>query len=129
MLKDPLSFASVTNSIAKSLAKMDFTDPRFASEMYGRLVEIINDFESTLPETMQAAGRLVSFGNVTFCIDDIGYWNPDVIVFFGTLPDGSSVELVQHTSQLNLLLTAVERLDRSKPRRKIGFSHESQEAE
>ncbi len=46
-------------------------------------------------------------------IHDVGYWNPD----------GAKVELLQHTSQLNLLLVAVPRMDDlSKPRRKIGFA-------
>lgn len=35
----------------------------------------------------------------------------------------AKVELLQHTSQLNLLLVAVPRMDDlSKPRRKIGFA-------
>lgn len=101
-------------------------DHKLADWMHERLVKTINDFEEDLPENMQAGGRLVSFNNITFSIDDIGYWNPDIIKFYGTLPDGSSVELVQHTSQLNVLLVAVERQDTSKPRRKIGFASDSQ---
>ena len=97
---------------------------------YERLVNIINDFEKNLPENMQAGGRLVSFNGEIFSIEDIGYWGPDIIVFYGELPNGSKVQLVQHTSQLNLLLVAVQRKDDlSNPRRKIGFEHHSQESE
>ena len=94
-----------------------------ASDMYQRIVALINNFEADLPDTLQAGGRLVSAGDITFSIQDIGYWDPNLIVFYGELSDGSSVELVQHISQLNLLLVAVPRHDDPKtPRRIIGFT-------
>lgn len=94
-----------------------------ASDMYQRIVALINNFEADLPENLQAGGRLVSAGDITFSIQDIGYWDPNLIVFYGELSDGSSVELVQHISQLNLLLVAVPRHDDPEmPRRVIGFT-------
>ncbi|WP_294151755.1 DUF6173 family protein [uncultured Selenomonas sp.] len=106
-------------------------DARLASWMYERVVRHINRFESTLPDDMQAGGRFVSSSNgYTFNIDDVSYWNPDMIIFSGTGPDGEKVRLLQHTSQLNLLLVAVPRKDDlSKPRRKIGFQSPENEKE
>lgn len=101
--------------------------PYMASDMYQRIVALINNFESDLPDTMQAGGRLVSAGDITFSIQDIGYWDPNMIVFYGELSDGSAVELVQHLSQLNLLLVAVPRQDDiQKPRRVIGFTQKAE---
>lgn len=102
-------------------------DPHLAKWMYKRIVESIKEFEKSIPETMQAGGRFVSSPTgASFSIDDVDYWNPDMIRFYGTLPDGAKVQLLQHTSQLNLLLVAVPRRDDlSKPRRKIGFSAEA----
>ena len=89
--------------------------PYMASDMYQRIVALINNFESELPDTMQAGGRLVSAGDITFSIQDIGYWDPNMI------------ELVQHLSQLNLLLVAVPRQDDiQKPRRVIGFTQKAE---
>ena len=97
--------------------------PYLASDMYNRIVALINKFESDLPEDLQAGGRLVSAGNITFSIQDVGFWDPNMIVFYGELSDGSKVVLVQHLSQLNLLLVAVKRTDDiEKPRRVIGFN-------
>ena len=80
-----------------------------------------------VPDDMQAGGRLVSAGDITFSIQDIGYWDPNMIVFYGELSDGSAVELVQHISQLNLLLVAVPRHDDiEKPRRIIGFNRKNE---
>ena len=101
--------------------------PYLASDMYQRIVALINNFESELPDTMQAGGRLVSAGDITFSIQDIGYWDPNMIVFYGELSDGSAVELVQHLPQLNLLLVAVPRQDDiQKPRRVIGFTQKAE---
>ena len=91
-----------------------------AGWMYKRLVDTINDFEKNLSNDFQAGGRLISSQDIVFSIDNIGYWGPDMIIFYGTLSNGSQVELIQHISQLNLLLVAVPRTDdTSKPRRKI----------
>lgn len=96
--------------------------PYLASDMYKRVVTLINKFEEDLPDDLQAGGRLVSAGNITFSIQDVGYWDPNMIVFYGELEDGSRVELVQHLSQLNLLLVAVKRSNPEEPRRIIGFT-------
>ena len=103
-------------------------DSRLASWMYERIVSLIDEFEASIPDNMQAGGRFVSSAaGYTFSIDDVDSWNPDLIMFYGTGPDGAKVQLLQHTSQLNLLLVAVPRTDDlSKPRRKIGF-HPKQE--
>lgn len=112
----------------------DFEDIRTAPLAEGvckRIVKEIIDFEAKLPEEYQAGGRLVSFAGLeAFSIIDIKYSNPNLLIFYGELPDGSKVRLVQHQSQLNLMLLAVRRPEPEidKPRRKIGFSiEESQE--
>ena len=81
--------------------------PYRASDMYKRVVTLINKFEEDLPDDLQAGGRLVSAGNITFSIQDVGYWDPN---------------MVQHLSQLNLLLVAVKRSNPEEPRRVIGFT-------
>ena len=93
------------------------TDAKLASNMQKRIVTSINDFEKNMPEHLITGGRMVSFHDTTFSIEDVGYRNPDVIIFFGKLSDGSEVQLIQHTSQLNLFLQAVPRLDIASPRR------------
>ncbi|MGM9519513.1 MAG: DUF6173 family protein [Phascolarctobacterium sp.] len=85
------------------------------------VVSQIISFEKTLPNDLQAGGTLANFGGITFAIEKIGFKNPNIIILYGTLPDGSSVRLIQHTSQLNLLLTAVPRKNPEQPRRPIGF--------
>lgn len=86
------------------------------------IVEQIAKLEKDLPVNMQIGGALANFGNTTFTIDKLEFIDPNIIVFSGSLPDGSTVRLMQNVSQLNLLLYAVARSTPEKPRRKIGFA-------
>ena len=88
--------------------------------MFERLATYIKQFESTLDDEHEIGARLVSFGhNLTFHIEDMGYYGPDMIVFYGRNDSGEPVQLIQHTSQLSVLLVAV-RKQAERPRR-IGF--------
>lgn len=109
----------------------DINDLRTAPMAEGvcrHIIQEIIDFESNLPENMQAGGRLVSFASgEIFSINDIKYKNPNLIIFYGELPDGSRVRMLQHQSQLNIMLMAVPVREPDKPRRQIGFCAESEE--
>ncbi|TBC02108.1 DUF6173 family protein [Rhizobium ruizarguesonis] len=90
-----------------------------ASWMYERIVKSIIDFEEKLDPNLEIGARLVSFASSEIIhIDDVGYWGPDIIKFYGKNADGNPVELMQHMSQLSVLLVAVKPL--AEPRR-IGF--------
>lgn len=100
-------------------------DYNLASEFYTRLVKWINDFEELLDEEHEVGVRLVSFGQtIVFHLDDISYWNPSLIKFIGKTGEGQSVELIQHVTQISVLLMALPRLDPTKPKKKIGFVEE-----
>ena len=101
-----------------------------AEWVYNRIVERIVKFESALPNNMQAGGRLVSSSGIVFSINDVGYYNPNILVFTGDLQTGEHIELLQHISQLSLLLVAVPRKDDvTQPRRMIGFRPEERQPE
>lgn len=97
-------------------------DQNLADEFHRRLISWINDFHRNLDEEHEVGARLVSFGQtVTFHIDDISYWNPSLISFQGKNENGDSVELIQHVSQISILLVALKRENSSQPKRPIGF--------
>ena len=79
--------------------------------MHERLVRSINSFEEDLDQDQEIGARLVNFGSdTTIYIEHVGYWGPDIITFTGTSPDGNRVELLQHISQLSVLLIALEKV-------------------
>jgi hypothetical protein len=121
------------NDIVKGFVKADMpelpkiqtsTDPNLASEFHKRLVEWINDFDKSLDQDHEVGVRLVNFGQVvTFHLRDIGYWNPSLISFSGYTEQGEPVELIQHVSQISILLLKVKRQNTSQPKQSIGFAN------
>lgn len=100
------------------------TDHNLASEFHKRLVEWINDFDKSLDQDHEVGVRLVNFGQaVTFHLRDVGYWNPSLISFSGYTEQGEPVELIQHVSQISILLLKVKRQDPSEPKRPICFAN------
>lgn len=87
---------------------------------YERLVRSINDFEEKLDHNHEVGGRLVNFGaNQTFHIEDLGFWGPDFVKFYGSNTEGQPLELIQHISQVSVLLVSMKK-QKEEPRR-IGF--------
>ncbi|MDQ7096853.1 DUF6173 family protein [Desulfosporosinus sp. PR] len=106
------------------------TNSNLASEFHERLIKIINDFDEKLNQNEEVGVRLVNFGQaVTFSVENIGYWNPSLIRFYGQLEDGTPVELIQHVTQISFLLMALKRKNPDEPKRKIGFCSEAKSEE
>ncbi|MED1478217.1 DUF6173 family protein [Bacillus pseudomycoides] len=104
------------------------SNPNYASEFYKRLVEMINEFDKDLDLEHEVGMRLVSYGQtVQFHIENLGYYNPSLIRFYGSMEDGSRVELIQHVSQISFLLIAVKRLNPEEPKKPIGFNNSDEE--
>ena len=110
--------------VAPETSQPVFPDPQdLASDFHKRLVNLVNDFDATLDNEHEVGARLVSFGQaITFHVHDIGYWNPSLIVFHGQTDDGQPVELIQHVSQISVLLTKLRRKNPKAPKKPIGFS-------
>ncbi|MDU8543646.1 DUF6173 family protein [Pseudomonas syringae group sp. J248-6] len=98
-------------------------DHNHASEFYWRLLDWINTFHRELEDEYEVGGQLVTFGGeVTFSFTDLTYWNPSLIGFYGNKSDGSPVKLIQHVSQINVLLVRQRRARPEEPKRPIGFA-------
>jgi hypothetical protein len=103
-------------SVVESLAE------NLASEFCQRLYDNIRRFDEQLDDAQAVGMRLVAFGQaITFSVSRIGYTNPSLIHFYGQIENGQSVELIQHVSQISFLLTAVPRINPTKPKLPIGF--------
>ena len=88
---------------------------------YEKIMEEIAEYEAKLDNDHEIALRLASFGSSTvMVVTSVGYQNPDMLYFYGFV-NGKDAQLIQHVSQLNFLITSVEREDKTKPARRIGF--------
>lgn len=54
-------------------------------------------------------------------VDSIGYQNPDMLYFYGTI-NGNEAQLIQHVSQLNFLLMALPKIESDTEPKRIGFT-------
>lgn len=88
---------------------------------YERLILYIKDFEEQLDNEHEVAMGFTGTDAGILRIEGMGYFDPDIITFYGTDPSGIRTQLVQHVSQLNVLLRALpKQVDEAAPRR-IGF--------
>ena len=114
--------------MAKELTAMNIgRDYSMADWKYEKLKEQIEEFQENLPDTVDVCIQLASFGqSILMIVDEIGYQNPDLLYFFGTV-NGNEAQLIQHISQLNFLLMAQPKPElQAKPRR-IGFYTEEED--
>ncbi len=99
------------------------TNPNFASEFHKRIAKLIQEFDANLDQEHEVGVKLVNFGQtIVFHLENMGFWNPSLISFKGFTDQGEPVELIQHVSQISILLTKVKCIDISQPKRQIGFA-------
>jgi hypothetical protein len=99
-----------------------------ASEFCKRLSKWIDEFDRTLDAEHEVGVRLVSFGQtVVFHLEGIRCWNPSLILFIGRTDEGHPVELIQHVTQISILLMTLPRRNPGEPKQPIGFLSETSE--
>ena len=81
--------------------------PRSPAEWaYRRIILYIAKFEEELDEGEEMVFTATDGGS-GIRIRGMGHFDPDMVVFYGTTPGGSKVQLIQHVSQLSVMLRAV----------------------
>lgn len=88
---------------------------------YERMILYIQNFEKQLDNEHEVAMGFTGGDAGVLRIEGMGYYDPDIVTFYGSDASGAKTQLVQHVSQLNVLLRALPK-ERSKaaPTR-IGF--------
>lgn len=88
---------------------------------YERLILYIQKFEETLDGEHEVAMGFAGGDAGVLRIEGMGFFDPDIITFYGSDPTGAKTQLVQHVSQLSVMFRAVPKhIDQEKPAR-IGF--------
>ncbi|QIK39891.1 DUF6173 family protein [Pontibrevibacter nitratireducens] len=86
---------------------------------YERIINYIQKFEELLDAEHEVGLGFVGSDSGTLTIQGMGYFAPDIITFYGTDAGGNKRQLIQHVSQLSVMLTAAPRL--KSPAQRIGF--------
>ena len=89
---------------------------------YDRLVIYIQSFEQQLDASQEIAMGFTGSEAGILQIEGMGYYDPDMVTFYGRDESGVKTQLIQHVSQLNVILRAVSRAQPEDPPRRIGFA-------
>lgn len=88
---------------------------------YERLILYIQNFEQTLDNEHEVAMGFAGDSAGVIRIEGMGYYDPDIITFYGTDPAGTKTQLVQHVSQLSVMLRALPKQIEAEAPNRIGF--------
>ena len=88
---------------------------------YERLVLYIKNFEEQLDNEHEVAMGFTGTDAGVMRIEGIGYFDPDIVTFYGSDPAGVKSQLVQHVTQLNVMLRALPKQAPEAAPKRIGF--------
>jgi len=88
---------------------------------YERLILYIQNFEKQLDSRHEVAMGFTGGQAGVLRIEGVGYFDPDIVTFYGTDGDGARTQMIQHVSQLNVMLRALPRPVEAGPAQRIGF--------
>lgn len=88
---------------------------------YERLILYIQNFEKQLDAEQEVAMGFAGDTTGVIRIEGMGYFDPDIITFYGSDPTGAKTQLVQHVSQLSVMLRALPKPDETAQASRIGF--------
>tara|TARA_B100001179_G_scaffold220269_1_gene194603 strand:- start:293 stop:844 length:552 start_codon:yes stop_codon:yes gene_type:complete len=88
---------------------------------YERLILYIKNFEEQLDDSQEIAMGFTGGQMGVLKIEGMGYFDPDIVTFYGSEPGGARTQLIQHVSQLNVMLRALPKPGEAEKPRRIGF--------
>jgi hypothetical protein len=92
-----------------------------ARRSYERMIQYIRNFETQLDSDQEVAMGFAGSEVGVLRIEGLGYYDPDIVTFYGRDEEGMKTQLVQHVSQLSVMLRAVPKSTPEIPARRIGF--------
>lgn len=88
---------------------------------YERIILYIQNFEEQLDSEHEVAMGFTGADAGVLRIEGIGFFDPDIVTFYGSDDAGVKTQLIQHVSQLNVMLRALPLLHEDEPPIRIGF--------
>lgn len=118
---DPDEHSVEEEALPEAIAKRPVDQKSPAEWAYQRLILYIQNFEKMLDGEHEVAMGFTDTGGGFLRIEGLGHFDPDMVTFYGTDQTGAKVQLVQHVSQLNVLLRAMPKENTAAAPRRIGF--------
>ncbi len=116
---DPESCAGLDCVPDEVVQSVDSKSP--AQWAYERLILYIQNFEEQLDGEHEVAMGFTGGDAGVLKIEGMGYFDPDIVTFYGSDASGVKTQLVQHVSQLSVMLRALPKASEEVPAARIGF--------
>ncbi|GGX53491.1 hypothetical protein GCM10007385_21950 [Tateyamaria omphalii] len=118
---DPDARNAADQPVPKGVSKTPTEQKSPAQWAYERIIMYLKNFEESLDNEHEVAMGFTGGDAGVLRIEGMGYFPPDVVTFYGSDPTGSKTQLIQHVSQLNVMLRALPKaVEQAEPNR-IGF--------
>ena len=88
---------------------------------YERLILYIQAFEEQLDNEHEVAIGFTGGDVGVLRIEGIGFFDPDIVTYYGKDLNGAKTQLIQHVTQLNVMLRALPKESDTKTPTRIGF--------
>lgn len=107
--------------LPEKLAQTPVADKSPAEWAYERLILYLQNFEEQLDNDHEVAIGFTGGDAGVLRIEGLGFFAPDLISFYGSDEYGVKTQMIQHVSQLNVLLRALPKGREEAEPRRIGF--------
>ncbi|MDA5095459.1 DUF6173 family protein [Aliiroseovarius sp. KMU-50] len=107
--------------LPKKVAETPVEEKSPAQWAYERLILYIKNFEEQLDNEHEVAMGFTGGDAGVLRIEGIGFFDPDVITFYGSDESGARTQLIQHVSQLSVMLRALPVAVEAEAPKRIGF--------
>lgn len=118
---DPKQRNAQDQTVPDSICGTPVSQKSPAQWAYERVVLYLRNFEEQLDSDHEAAIGLTGSQTGVLRIEGMGYFDPDIVTFYGIDSSGAKTQLVQHVSQLNVALRALPKKVEDAAPRRIGF--------
>jgi len=88
---------------------------------YERIILYLKNFEEQLDQEQEVAMGFTGGDVGILRIEGMGYFDPDIVTFYGKDASGGRTQLIQHVSQLNVMLRSLPKPKEHAEPNRIGF--------
>lgn len=107
--------------IPDEITRKPVTQKSPAEWAYERLILYIQNFEEQLDNEHEVAMGFAGGDTGVLRIEGMGFFDPDIVTFYGTDAEGARTQLIQHVSQLSVMLRALPKEPEREQAARIGF--------
>lgn len=118
---DPTSPNAAHKPVPKGVTGTPAAQKSSARWAYERIIIYLKNFEESLDSAHEAAIGFTGSDAGVMRIEGMGYFDPDIVTFYGTDPSGARTQQIQHVSQLNVVLRALPKAVETEAPQRIGF--------